>query len=118
MKDLWRITKFDAEITYLSKTKVTRTVQHIFVMLAYISIQMVLMISFFQEYIHLEVSDTYESLWQKTYEALAYIQTNYGKSFDYMLKVLCMMLERVLGGFSALQFVGQWCFPTCAFIVF
>ena len=42
----------------------------------------------FQEYIHLEVPDTYESLWQKTYEALAYIHTNYGKSFDYMLKVL------------------------------
>ena len=42
----------------------------------------------FQEYVYLEVSDTYESLWQKTYEALAYIYTNYGKSFDYMLKVL------------------------------
>ena len=42
----------------------------------------------FQEYVYLEVSDTYESLWQKTYEALAYIHTNYGKSFDYMLKVL------------------------------
>ena len=88
-KDLSRITKYDVAITFLSNTKVIRTIQHICVMLTNTQVQTFLMrFLLFQEYIHLEVPDTYESLWQKTYEALAYIHTNYGKSFDYMLKVL------------------------------
>ena len=89
-KDLPRITKYDVEITYLSNTKVIRTIQHIYVVFTIHKHKCKFIMRFFlfQEYIHLEVSDTYESLWQKTYEALAYIHTNYGKSFDYMLKVL------------------------------